>query len=208
MKKARNPMALMGLVCALLLAGQAYSATIVSSNLTDTSAGSDTVSGNNLLAAEFSTDSASTLNYVTLLLQQDSGGNAAVRLYSDNGGIPGTLLATLTSPVSYSASLTDTTFSANGIKLTAATDYWIVLSATTGAFDWSWTASSASSGAGFVGTTASYDGSYWYQSTVYPYQMTVAVDPVATPEPATVTISVLGFTLLFITKKNFMGTRE
>ncbi|MBV9508320.1 MAG: hypothetical protein JO323_25295 [Acidobacteriia bacterium] len=156
-------------------------------NLSSTSSGSDTVSGSTLLGADFTTDADNyLLESATLLVQQDTSGVASLYVYSDNSGIPGSLLGTFASPASYTSSLSSTVFTASGLPLSADTTYWLVLSGTTGSFDWSWTTDNSASSAGFTGDTASYDGSYWYgTSGVYPYQLSVTADPVsATPEPS------------------------
>lgn len=166
-----------------------HAATILTDNLSATSAGSDSVSDNVLLAADFSTDSSAYgLSSVTLLLREESVGTASLNLYSDNGGIPGFLLGTLTSSGSYSSNLADTVFTASGITLAANTTYWLVLGASSGTFEWSWTATNSGSGAGYTGNSAYFDGSYWYgTSGVYPYQLSVTANPAGTsavPEPA------------------------
>ncbi len=55
------------------------------------------------------------------------------------GAQPGTLVGNLNSPSSYSATLAATNFSTSGLSLAANTQYWVVLNANSGAFDWSWT---------------------------------------------------------------------
>jgi len=165
------------------------SATILTDNLSAASAGADSVSGNVLLGADFSTDSSAySLESVTLLLREDTTGTASLNLYSDNGGIPGALFGVLTSSGSYPSSLSDSVFTASGLTLAENTTYWLVLGASSGTFEWSWTSTNAGSGTGYTGNSAYFDGSYWYgTSGVYSYQLSVKADPVAAsaaPEPA------------------------
>ena len=170
-----------GLACALALAGVTLAQTTLSDNSSSAASGSYTASGSLALAADFSTDADYLLSSVTLLIVQDTAGIASVSLYSDNSGYPGTLLGTLTSPDTYPTSgVSSTTFtSTDGIALSANQTYWIVLTAPSGSFDWSWTADNAGTGAGFLADSAYFDGTYWYGTGgIYPYQFTIVATPV------------------------------
>ena len=191
-KPTLHPIRVRVAVLFLCLGGTAIgsrAATILTDNLSAASAGSDSVSGDVLLGADFSTDSSAyRLDSVTLLLREDTAGAASLNLYSDNGGIPGSLLSTLSSSGSYSSSLLEAVFTASGVTLEANTTYWLVLEASSGAFEWSWAATNTGSGSGYTGNSAYFDGSYWYgTSGVYPYQMSVTADPAGAsseaPEP-------------------------
>ena len=153
--------------------------TDLSDNLSETSGGSETATGSTYLATSFATTTATTLTQVRLLMDQVSSGTATVSIYSDSGSEPGTLVATLTSPSSYSSSLASTTFSsASGVSLAADTTYWVVLKASAGSYNWSFTSddeNSASTGDGFTGVwgISSDSGVTWYIDNDYPLQMSV-----------------------------------
>lgn len=167
------------------------SADTISSNLTDASAGTETASGSNLLAASFGTGSSSaTLEAVTLLLANSTAGAAEVDLYTNSLLGPGSLVTQLAPPATYSAILTDVNFTANGVTLAANSTYWVVLKATTGAFDWSWTADNTGTGIGYQGTwgTSTDGGNTWFTYAVFPTQLSVTTAETATaatPEPGT-----------------------
>jgi hypothetical protein len=148
-------------------------------NLERVSAGTETVTADRWLAASFKTDAPATysLSSVTLLLGNTSLGAAALDLYSDGVLEPGTLVAALTSPASYSAAPAATTFSADGVTLDAGATYWLVLRALSGAFEWAWTADNTGGGAGFdTAWDVSEDGgAAWYTHDVYPLQLAVTV---------------------------------
>jgi hypothetical protein len=188
------------LFAALFLAGTAgLEADTISSNLSETSAGTETASGSTWLTASFGTGSSSAaLEAVTLLLSNSTSGAAEVDLYSDGLLAPGSPIAQLTSPATYSTALTDTSFSASGITLAANTTYWIVLKASAGAFDWSWTDDNTGTGIGYQGTwgTSSNAGGTWFTYTAFPTQFSVTTSDstVATaPEPDTWMLSAAGF---------------
>jgi hypothetical protein len=190
----------------------ARAVTILADNTGNPTSGSDAVSGDVLLAADFSTDSSAwTLASATLVLQMSSTGTAALDLYSDNSGIPGTLIGALSSPATYSSSPAATTFNASGIALAANTSYWLVLSAASGSFDWSWTADNTGSGSGYLGDSAYFDGSYWYQTAgIYPYQVSIAADPAAaaaTPDPSSISLLMAVAPLSFFARRKISVRR-
>ena len=153
--------------------------TDLSDNLSGTSGGSETATGSTYLSASFTTTTATTLTQVTLLLDQVSSGTATVSIYTDSGSEPGTLVATLTSPSNYSSALASTIFSSSsGVSLTANTTYWVVLKASSGSYNWSFTSddeNSTSTGDGFTGVwgTSGDSGVTWYTDDDYPLQMSV-----------------------------------
>ncbi len=161
----------------------------ISSNLTDLSAGTETAAGSTWLTASFGTGSSSAaLDTVTLLLANSATGVAEVDLYTDGLLGPGSLLAQLSSSTTYSSALTDVSFTGTGVTLAANSTYWIVLKATTGAFDWSWTADNTGTGVGYQGTwgTSTDAGTTWFTYAVFPTQFSVTTaDSVtaAAPEP-------------------------
>lgn len=173
----------------LLASGLAINADTISDNLSNTTAGTEVASGSTWLTASFGTGvSSSTLANVTLLLSNPATGVAEVDLYSSSLLQPGSLLGKLTSPVSYSTGLSNTTFSSNGLTLSANSTYWIVLKAVSGEFDWAWTANNAGTGIGFQGAwgVSTDAGSTWYTYAVYPTQFSVTTTATAAvPEPGT-----------------------
>lgn len=184
--------------------GVSAAADTLSNNLSSASGGTEAASGGDLLAASFTTDSATdSLGSVTLPLADltSSGGTAVVSLYSDGGLEPGILIATLTGASSYTTTLADVTLSASGISLSADSTYWVVLSASTGEIDWSFAADDNGTGSGFADEwAASYDdGSTWYTYTsaqgegVDPLQMDVESTSASTaPEAGGASLALLG----------------
>ena len=176
----------LGLVwCALALLGM-QSATasaqdvLLSDNLSATTTSTEAASGSTVLTASFATDDSSySLTSVTLLLANASTGQARLDLYSDGNLEPGSLLATLTSPDSYSCTVAATTFSASGITLSPNSTYWIVLSADSGEFDWAWTSDNTGNGIGFQHTWGQSDdtGVTWFTSDTFPTQFSVTATP-------------------------------
>ena len=159
----------------------------LTSNLTNVTSGTESATIDRWLAASFSTDASTTyhLSSVTLLLANTSPGTAALELYSDGDLEPGNLVATLTSPASYSNTMAATTFSANDLSLDATATYWVVLRALDGTFDWAWTAENAGNGSGFHPTWDSSEdaGAAWHTQDIYPMQfrVTVALNGEAAP---------------------------
>jgi hypothetical protein len=112
------------------------------------------------------------------LLSNTVSGTATLALYSDSGLEPDTLVGTLTSPASYSTTLASTTFTTSGITLTANTNYWLVLKANGGTFNWAWTSDNTGTGVGFQHTYGETDnsGGTWYTFDTFPPQFTVTAD--------------------------------
>ena len=189
----------------LFLAGAAISVPIpapadtISSNLASPSGGVESATASNWLGASFTISSASALQDAVLSLADTnaSGGSAAVSIYNDDGlNEPGSLLATLTSASTLTASLAPVSWTSSGLSLSPNSTYWVVLRALTGEVDWSYAGDDSSSGSGFTDAwAASYDGgASWY---VYASSQNAGVDPLqmsvettnataaATPEPST-----------------------
>lgn len=179
-------------------------ADILSDNLSSTSGGVETTTGNRWLATSFGTGAASayTLDSVTLLLANTStgiAGSARLDLYSQSLLAPGSLIGSLVSPASYSTSLANTTFTAaSGLSLSANTTYWVVLKGTSGSFDWSWTSANTGTGAGYQNTWGETDdaGASWYTYDLFPTQIRVNATPVGAsavvPEPGTLALLLAG----------------
>src|SRR5439155_7023474 len=113
----------------------------------------------------------------TLLLAESSAGSAQLDLYSDGGLQPGSFIGAFTSPQTYSSSTANTTFSASGLSLPANTNYWLVLKANSGAYDWSWSDDSSLSVAWGESDDA---GSTWFTDDAFPLQLSVTA---SIPEP-------------------------
>jgi hypothetical protein len=193
------------LLFALGAAAHAKADVILSSNLSDTNSGTETATGTTYLAASFGTDSSTySLTTVSLLLANTSAGSAEVDLYTDDGYAPGSLVGTLTSPSTYSTSLTAQSFTSSGITLSADTTYWIVLKALSGSFDWGWTADGTGTGVGYQGQWSEYvdfgTASYWASSSDFPLQMSVSAAAAASdaPEPSALYLLLFATGLLAI----------
>ena len=185
------------LVTALYL-GMTPSATgdTLSNNLSQTTDSSDPVTSTLWSAAGFSTPSSGyKLISATLLMDQYTSGIAQLALYTDNDNKPGMFVGLLTPPASYSSGLADTTFGGNRLFLSANSNYWLLLSASSGGFDWGYTDSSIGIGPGFNDWWGSSfnSGKSWETFDVIPYQMAVVAEPIAasTPEPSTLTFLLL-----------------
>ena len=128
------------------------------------------------------------LSSATLLLQNLTPGTATLDLYRDAAGAPGTLAGVLTSPTTYSSSLSLTTFGGNSLLLQPNSAYWLVLTSSAGDFEWAWTQSSAGSGVGFEPDWAATDdsGVTWYTGNSDPQIASVTANPIASavPEPS------------------------
>jgi len=178
----RNPLDALRLSMAISigLIAPIVNATDLSNNLANATSGVETAFGTRVITAAFKTDaSAHTLSSVTLLLANTIAGRAQVALYGDGNLEPGSLLANLTSPASYSATLANATFTASGaVNLAANTTYWIVLKPLSGSFDWAWTADNSGSGAGFLHTWGVSDdaGSFWWSHDNYQTKFSVVAD--------------------------------
>lgn len=147
-------------------------------------------------AQKFQTDGQSyDLVDVTLSMLRSAGtGTATLQIYSDSSGSPNASIATLTSPGSYSGTLSNTTFTASGVTLAPNSAYWVVLKGpdSNTIFEWSYTDDNTGSGVGFSTNWAYSDnlGTSWTPSGDSPYQMRVSVQPV--PEPSSLILAGLG----------------
>lgn len=182
----------------------------ISSNLSSVTAGTEAATGSTWLTASFgTTTSSATLSSVTLLLSNSVAGLAEVDVYTNSLLGPGALVAAMTSPSSYSSSLSDVTFSTSGITLSANSTYWVVLKALTGEFDWAWTTDNTGTGSGFQGAwgSSSDAGATWYTYSVYPTQLSVTTSATvtATPEPGSALLSTgglfVGASVFFLHRK-------
>jgi hypothetical protein len=195
----------LSLVLPNLGSSAAVAGIVLSENLSGANAGTEAASGVNWLASSFGTDSSSyTLNSVTLLLQNSVAGTAEVDIFSDGGEQPGSLVGILTSPAGYTSGfLSNTTFTASGITLRANSTYWVVLRASSGEFDWGWTADDTGNGVGFQDTWSnSFDsGLDWFTYNSSPTQMLVAatvLGPASVPEPASMALLGLGLAIALV----------
>jgi hypothetical protein len=168
-------------IAALLFALAATATTqaqILSDNLENATAGTESATAARWLAGSFRTDNASyPLRSITLLLANTVSGTAALDLYDDGGLEPGVLIVTLTPPAAYSPTPADATFTAAGNVLNPNTTYWAVLRPLGGTFDWAWTSNNDGVGVGFLHTWGSGEqaGAAWYTYDIYPIQFAVVV---------------------------------
>jgi hypothetical protein len=165
-------------------------ASFISDNLSATpvySQNAPGVTSTDWYASSFMTDGYSyTLQSVSLLMSMtSSSGVAQAAIFTDVSDQPGSQVGALISPGSYSNNLTATSFTASGINLAANTLYWVVLSASSGNFNWAWTDSNMGSGVGFTHTWAGSDdaGSSWLSFNDSPQIMRVEANAIS--EPAT-----------------------
>jgi chitinase len=132
--------------------GKILASTDLSDNLHVAPQGEAVVSTVLRPAAGFTTgSSASVLASISVPLRIHTIGTATLTLHADNGGVPGALVGTLTSPSSYSPSFAVTTFGGNNIALTANTSYWVVMEAATGDFGVVLAEGDTGIGVGFTG---------------------------------------------------------
>ncbi|MBI5759474.1 MAG: hypothetical protein HZA46_13220 [Planctomycetales bacterium] len=140
-------------------------------DLSAANGGSYAVSDATYEAGQFTTDSSTYNNLtVSLLMSQTTAGTAQLDLYTNSGIQPGTLIATFTPPASFSSSLANATFTLSGLSLTASTDYWIVLHAPTGAYNWGWTSDFTVTQPWGESTDS---GSIWFTDDAFPFQYSV-----------------------------------
>ena len=171
---------------------------VLSDNLAALTAYTEPVQGQTWIGAAFHSDGGAMLTSASLLLANGAAGDAKLDLYS-GAEEPETLVGSLTSPASYSSQPTPTTFSGNGLALTADTSYWLVLNARSGQFAWAYTESSTGSGVGFVSTwgVTNDAGSTWFTQASQPMQMRVETNALQTiPEPANLSLFLLGIFLV------------
>lgn len=184
-------------IAAVALPVVAKSATFFD-DLAATNGGSETVTSSRWLAGVFTTDSSTYSSLTaTLLMSQATAGTAQLDLYSDGGLQPGSFVATLTSPGSFStSSLADATFYASGLSLSANTNYWLVLHAPAGSYNWGWT-SDFTVMQGWADSSNS--GSTWFGGDAFPLQYRVVGGIV--PEPATIILLASGVASMFLHRR-------
>ena len=179
--------------------------TLYVSNLTEPSAGSRAVASDEWLAATLHTGSNSggyILNSVQLLVDAASGTPAgfSVSLFNSDGANPGSSLGSLSGSTDPSSAGVFT-YTASGLELSAATEYWIVVAATTslssGAYHW---CSAPTAGFDstddwglFAGKLSSNDGLGWDVSrNIFQF----AVYATVVPEPPPFVLTGLGLAAL------------
>lgn len=168
------------------------SATTIYDNLSEASAGEDTVFGTGPLYDSFSTSAAPTLltNVKLLLSRVDpAAGSSTVALFSDSSTSPGTQLTTIGSISDATLTSTPTAIDVALVTpyaLAGNTRYWIGVSTTNGAVaKWSFAGSDAG-----VGTAGEYYANTYlgtlavYSNTDGPYQMSVQVSSVPEIDPS------------------------
>jgi hypothetical protein len=157
-------------VVAITIAGAAKQASAVTffDDLAATNGGAQTASDTNWLAGTFTTGGSTyTSLTATLLVAQTAFGSAKLDLYSSVGAAPGALIDTFTSPSVFTSSLANADFTLSNLSLTSNTNYWIVLHAPFGSYDWGWTSDAARMNGWATSTTA---GTSWSTFTAQPLQ--------------------------------------
>lgn len=181
-----------GLMMLLTIPGVANALTL-SDNLTITPYVYDTVSfdAGYAIGNAFKTDSSAyLLNSVELKAYQASDAFPAavlMEIYSNTGGIPGSYVGTMNSPLSFSSTEGATAiFTPSApINLIANSSYLVVVKPLANDLNWAYTYNLTGSGVGFqAGWAASYDfGATWDHGVDASYLMRVDANPV--PAPAT-----------------------
>jgi hypothetical protein len=187
-------------VCAFALAASAAAfvgranADVIVSNLADTTAGAESVEGNDaqIVAQEFVTGSQSeSLGDVIVHLGFASGTLVPQgELTADNSGTIGANLTSLIfppSPANGDVTLTP----ASNITLAANTGYWVILSAGTDSADYAWNYTSTTSSS-FPNDAVSTDGGSMFFYNQNPGTVQLEVDSASVPEPASLGILALG----------------
>jgi hypothetical protein len=163
--------------------------------LTDTSGPTNTdVLANNWLAAGFTTGSdALKLDWVSGVGFNNDSGTKTVKIYSDNAGSPGTLIATSTGAPVGGKNVYQFNFS--GVNLAASTSYWVLPEV---GISWYMesanTAPTAQNSSGFssLGIKTSTDSGSSWNTSPFNYTFAVSASPAAVPEPAITSLVCLG----------------
>lgn len=179
---------------------QAHAATVVSNlsepNLNVTSLGFSSWQG-----SSFTTGNGSyNLDFVNLFLgEQTASSNFFVRLYSNNSGVPGTILTSFTPNAPITTTLAVNQFNPSSVvPLAANSTYWLVAGVSAndgGSYSWGYTSSFNETGVSGWTIGNGYDfsssqGTTWVADpNAGPYQFSVNAtegDPPLVPEPSSV----------------------
>jgi hypothetical protein len=161
--------------------------------------------GPSMIAGAFDTGNASLYNLNSIALRMDNafgtpGGGFNLSVWTDNAGVPDTLIGTLTGNADPATAGTYT-YNASGITLSPLTQYWVVATSLSSNPDpqnyyfWAVTQSNAysSSGGWSMVTGVNYgsnDGTNW-EAQAPDYTLQFSVTATAVPEPGTVTLIML-----------------
>jgi hypothetical protein len=156
------------LVAAVLAATQASAVTFYDS-LSTTNGGKNNANTTQWLAGAFTTDNSTYSSLTaTLLLAQHTFGSANLDLYTDDGQVPGALIGSFTPPTVTFGFLSNVSFTLSSVSLTPNMNYWIVLHAASGSFDWGWTSDVSANWA-----SSSDAGSMWSGLNAHPPQFRI-----------------------------------
>lgn len=204
MKKFSSLGLILSTITLLLSSGFGRAGQVVS-NLGESSSGSMTFSGNNWLAASFTTDNLEyTLNSVTLSLDSPLSSSVTVtlRIFADGSGAPtGSALETFT-PVTFSSG-GNKTFSSTGLDLNANSTYWLAASGTGSIPVWFATTSTVQTGnwtIGDNGLTSNNGGGNWTTSPNIG-KFSIDASPVPEPAPAALMLLAMGCFAVFRFRK-------
>ncbi len=184
----------------LFTAGSVQAGVVLSNmgtnGLTDTSGPTNTdILSTNLIGAGFTTGAtAQQLDWISIVGFNNDSGTKTVSLFSDNGGSPGTLLATSSGTT---VGLKDVyQFNFSGTNLAASTKYWVLPEV-----GLSWYIQSAnaapseqnSSGFAYDGIKTSANGGSAWDGSVFNYTLGISTSDVPpVPEPALTSLLCLG----------------
>ena len=193
-----------GLATLLAAASTMCRADVIYDNVSQTSAGGDSVNPGGLVRGplynSFSTGTGSgfVLTDIQLLLSTTGvpAGSTSIGIYNSNGGasppIPGSLLATIGTVSDASLSGTASVWSVSlgsPLSLAAGTRYWVGLSTSDNA-NAQWSYASSSAGTGVTGEYFSNNTGTFSTVGNGPYQMKVSV--VVVPEPSLPVMALIG----------------
>ncbi|MBI4863820.1 MAG: hypothetical protein HY815_26720 [Candidatus Riflebacteria bacterium] len=180
---------------AVLLAGHAAHASLITSNLGESTNSYVDLDVADWFAASFTTDGQTyTFTQVTLDMADAgaAGGNFVVSLRADNSGVPAgsslTGLSGSAAPTSAGQYAYTGTYS-----LAANTTYWVVAGVSSGSGDyrWNFTDSFAQTGPGSIGDEYGFSGDQgtsWTTPGSGPQKLSVEGTPTGVPEPSSVVL--------------------
>ena len=122
-------------------------------------------------------------------------------IYTDNLGIPGTLIETFTNP-NFNTGYADYNFTLNrNVNLSNGTDYWIVLENLTGTFDFNWVQGdppvTPTGNFSYIDSYYSFDGISWIGEPLGPTALSIQVSATQVPEPRFISL-IFGLTAIFL----------
>lgn len=155
-------------------------------------------------ATSFTTGTESSgydLNSVQLNIGGVDGpsGGYSISLCSDDVGLPGSDLQTLTGTAPTGAGVYS--YTSPILQLSPSTTYWIVMICGNACWAVPDSGDYTSSDGWSMGSDADWDGSSWSQDSSYPFELSVIASPVSEPSPLAIVLLSTG--LIFYISKRF-----